>query len=267
VLSGDGGDEVWGGYPTYRAHSFAKYFAYLPESWRKGWISKLAELPRPKFGYQSWEWKLKRFILRWDNNPYLRHLRWMSSIDIEPLKKLFGNGFNFPRAFKEWESVNSPQSLNQMMAFDFRTYLSESVLTKVDRASMASSLEVRPPLLDSDLVEWAFSLPEKYKIRGNQGKYLLKKVALGKIPYEIIYRKKKGFGIPLAQWLNGPLLPQVRKVFHESPLWEKGALKRDVFLKWQIDHLNRQEDQSRPLWALLVLDHWMRKEGVNAFTK
>ena len=119
--------------------------------------------------------------------------------------------------------------LQRILALDFSTYMPGSVLAKVDRASMAHGLEVRPPLLDDTLVDWAFSLPSRYKVRRTRGKHLLKLAARGKIPDEIIDRPKKGFGIPLASWLRGPLRPRIEEVVARSPVWGTGLLGREVF--------------------------------------
>jgi asparagine synthase (glutamine-hydrolysing) len=138
------------------------------------------------------------------------------------------------------------------------------VLTKVDRASMAHGLEVRPPLLDDGLVDFAFSLPSRYKVRGQRGKYLLKRAARGQIPDEVIDRPKKGFAIPLAAWLRGPLRERLAAVVAGSPLWDLGLLDRAVFAGWQEEHQARKRDRSKPLWALYVLDRWFRRGGAGA---
>ena len=134
-----------------------------------------------------------------------------------------------------------------------------SVLTKVDRASMAHGLEVRPPLLDDALVERAFSLPSGYKVRRGVGKFLLKLAARGKIPDEIIDRPKKGFGIPLASWLRGPLKERIHEVVSRSPVFDRAILDGDVFRAWNDQHQAKRADHSKPLWAMLVLDHWYRR--------
>jgi asparagine synthase (glutamine-hydrolysing) len=149
--------------------------------------------------------------------------------------------------------------LNQLLALDFSTYLPGSVLTKVDRASMAHGLEVRPPLLDDALVELAFSLPSRLKVRGARGKVLLKRAARGKIPDAVIDRPKKGFAIPLAAWLRGPLAARLDAVLAESPLWESGLVDRTTFAAWRDEHRGRKRDRSKPLWALYVLDRWLRR--------
>ena len=126
-------------------------------------------------------------------------------------------------------------SLQRILALDFSTYMPGSVLTKVDRASMAHGLEVRPPLLDDALVQRAFSLPSSYKVRKGVGKFLLKLAARGKIPDEIIDRPKKGFGIPLAAWLRGPLRDRIEEVVARSPAFDGGVTIGSALLRQPVD--------------------------------
>ena len=260
VVGGDGGDELWGGYPTYRAHRYAAGYGLLPSWLRARVIAPAIDRLPVDHGYQSLEWKLRRFAHRFDDDRVRRHLRWMSSVDLPELATALGplNGVSpgtlaapLP-AGDDW--------LNRILALDFTTYMPGSVLTKVDRASMAHGLEVRPPLLDNPLVDWAFSLPSHYKLRGRRGKYLLKLAARGKLPDQVIDRPKKGFAIPLASWLGGPLRGRVEAVLADSPMWDLGALNRATFVEWNAQHRGRRHDRSKPLWALLVLDHWVRRE-------
>ncbi|MBI3556989.1 MAG: asparagine synthase (glutamine-hydrolyzing) [Deltaproteobacteria bacterium] len=258
VLGGDGGDELWAGYPTYRAHGYALLYQNIPSVLRKLLIDKaVARLP-VNDGYQSFEWKAKRFALRWDNDLLARHLRWMSSTDLPDLKLAVPQLREPARAERDQLAFASDQ-LNSLLALDFTTYLPGSVLTKVDRASMAHGLEVRPPLLDNELIDYAFGLPSRFKLRDGTGKYLFKLAARSHLPENIIHRPKKGFAIPLARWLRGPLATRLNGILEDSPVWNAGILKRNTFVAWQRSHQSRREDRSRPLWALLVLDAWMRK--------
>jgi asparagine synthase (glutamine-hydrolysing) len=209
--------------------------------------------------YQSFEWKLRRFTERWDGDPVVRHLRWMSSVDLPDLARaLPGLGASRPATLGA-ALPDTSDSLQRMLALDFSTYLPGSVLAKVDRASMAHGLEVRPPLLGNAMIEMAFRLPSRYKVRRGRGKVLFKRAARGHIPDEIIDRPKKGFGIPLGAWLRGPLRARIEEVVARSPLWGQAALDREVFEGWNRDHQQRRRDASKPLWALLVLDHWARR--------
>ena len=257
ALGGDGGDELWAGYPTYRAHSYAELYKQVPTFLRKQLINRaVAQLP-VKDAYQSFEWKAKRFALRWNDDALVRHLRWMSNTDYPDLHLAIPQFRNLPLGFAGMDA-----GLNALLALDFSTYLPGSVLTKVDRASMAHGLEVRPPLLDNELIDWAFALPARFKLRNGTGKYLFKLAARSHLPESIINRSKKGFAIPLARWLRGPLATRVSSVLENSPVWNTGILKRNTFLAWNRDHQSRREDRSRPLWSLIVLDAWLRKNSL-----
>jgi asparagine synthase (glutamine-hydrolysing) len=264
VVGGDGGDELWAGYPTYRAHRYAAIYGHLPRWLRAGLIEPVIDHLPVDHRYQSLEWKLRRFAQRFDDDRVRRHLRWMSSADLPDLASALDGG---PAVEPATLRARPPADgagdwLNQILALDFTTYMPGSVLTKVDRASMAHGLEVRPPLLDNALVDLAFSLPSTYKLRGQRGKYLLKRAAKGKVPDEVIERPKQGFAIPLASWLAGPLRARVESVLAGSPLWDLRVLSRATFITWYHQHRMRRSDRSKPLWALLVLDHWVRRNGV-----
>ncbi|HVZ87581.1 MAG TPA: asparagine synthase (glutamine-hydrolyzing) [Polyangia bacterium] len=261
VIGGDGGDELWGGYPTYRAHRLAAVYGAIP-----GWIRRhvieaaVARLPVDD-RYQSLEWKLRRFTGRWDDARTVRHLRWMSSVDLPDLPRAVPAARGLRPATLGARVPAGDDRMNQILALDFSTYMSGSVLAKVDRASMAHGLEVRPPLLDDALVDLAFSLPSRVKLRGGQLKHLLKLAARGRIPDAVIDRPKKGFGIPLAAWLRGPLAARLDAVVAESPLWDLGLVDRATFAAWNDEHRGLQRDRSKPLWALYVLDRWLRRTG------
>jgi asparagine synthase (glutamine-hydrolysing) len=259
VVGGDGGDETWGGYPTYRAHRYAAVYRRVPAFIRNQVIGRLVGLLPVDDRYQSLEWKARRFTKRWDDDVVTRHLRWMSSVDLPELARAIPAAKGLRPATLAAPLPETDDELQRILALDFSTYMPGSVLTKVDRASMAHGLEVRPPLLDDALVEHAFRLPSRYKVRGGSGKFLLKMAARGQIPDEIIDRPKKGFGIPLAAWLRGPLRDRVEEVTARSPALGSGILDGDVFRTWNRDHQAKRADHSKPLWALLVLDHWLRR--------
>lgn len=126
---------------------------------------------------------------------------------------------------------------------------------------MAHGLEVRPPLLDNELIDFSFSLPSSFKLRRGTTKYLFKRAARGHVPLDIITRPKKGFGIPLASWLRGALRAPVEEIVDRSPVWETGLVDQTTFRTWNAEHQQRRADRSKPLWALLVLDRWLRRSA------
>jgi asparagine synthase (glutamine-hydrolysing) len=264
VVGGDGGDELWGGYPTYRAHRYANIYAKIPAWIRSDVLPRaIARLPIDD-RYQSMEWKIRRFTGRWADDPTIRHLRWMSSVDLPDLALALPLSGGMTPATLAAPLPATSDSLQRILALDFTTYMPGSVLTKVDRASMAHGLEVRPPLLHNELVDWAFHLPSRYKLRGSRGKYLLKLAAKGKIPDSLIERPKKGFGIPLAKWLRGPLRGRLENLVEGSPIWDSGVLGRSAFQAWNREHQAKEKDHSKALWALFVLDHWFRGQQTQA---
>ena len=268
VLGGDGGDELWGGYPTYKAHRAAGIYAAIPGVVRRQVIARLVGALPIADRYQSLEWKLRRFTERFDDDRVTRHLRWMSNVDLPELGLAIPAARGLTPATLEAPHPSGGDWLNAILALDFATYMPGSVLTKVDRAAMAHGLEVRPPLLGNAMVDLAFSLPSRDKVRSRLGsttsKFLLKKAVRGRIPDEVIDRPKKGFGIPLAAWLRGPLAPRVEAVVAESPLWDLGCADQAVFARWFDEHRARRRDRSKPLWALYVLDRWLRRNGTAA---
>jgi asparagine synthase (glutamine-hydrolysing) len=261
VLGGDGGDELFGGYVTYKAHAYARVARLLPLRARP--LQALVAGLRERDRYQSLEWKLKRFVLRWDDEPRRRHLRWMSNLDLDDVAAALPTTAGSTPSPLDGTFEDTTDWLDRLLALDFFTYLPGSVLTKVDRASMAHGLEVRPPLLDNEMIDWAFSLPSSLKLRRGETKYVLKLAATGHLPEPIIRRPKKGFGIPLRAWLRGPMRERVRRALEPSALWDSGLLDRGAFQMWGGMHAERRGDHSKALWALIVLDEWVRREGIS----
>jgi asparagine synthase (glutamine-hydrolysing) len=154
---------------------------------------------------------------------------------------------------------SSEDPLSQVQYADFKTYLPGDILTKVDRASMASSLEVRVPLLDHTLVEWAARIPSHLKLRGGQGKHLLKIALEPYVPRQILYRPKQGFVVPLAAWFRGPLRRRLRETLCGSVLRDSGLFDSDTIEKLINQHQSGARDHSAPLWMLLMMEAFLRQ--------
>ncbi len=151
------------------------------------------------------------------------------------------------------------------MGQDVRLYLTHSVLAKVDRASMATSLEVRAPLLDTAVAEFAARLPMKWKLHGLGGKYLLKRVGERLLPHDIVHRKKKGFGMPTGRWLKGPLHDQARSLLLGADSLAAGGRISSVEVTRLLDeHRAGSVDHRQRLWTLLVLEQWRRAHRIAA---
>jgi asparagine synthase (glutamine-hydrolysing) len=264
ALGGDGADELFGGYPTYVAHApHTRLVAPVVRAANAGlgaariarWLERVPASDR----YQALDWKLKRFVGRWDDDLVRRHLRWMSSLDLPALADAMGPRARVPATLSEphrwWDDP-----VTTATTLDFATYMPGSVLTKVDRASMAHGLEARPPFLDEGVLALARRLPASARVRGSVGKVLLREAARELVPAPILDRKKHGFSVPLAAWLRGPLSARLDAILADSPVWS--ALARDPFVRWVAAHRARRGDHAKALWSLVVLDRTMRRHGL-----
>ena len=253
ALSGDGGDELFGGYNPYQfLPRVWQSLAWLPAPVRRALQSALAPLPLPdKLA------KLRQVMAaRTPQDLYRQVLsHWPSPESLvlgsnEPATLL-----NTPRA---WPSVDSFE--HWMMAVDAQTYMVDDVLTKVDRAAMANSLETRVPLLDHRVVELAWRLPLHMKIRDGQGKWVLRQVLYKHVPKEMIERPKKGFSIPLAAWLRGPLRDWAEALLNESRLKAEGYLNPAPIRKAWLAHVQGRADHSTRLWGVLMFQAWLEEQ-------
>ena len=260
ALGGDGADELFGGYPTYRAHVLhARLLRPITPLFRSSRARGLLDRIPASDRYQALDWKVKRFLARWDDDVSTRHLRWMSALDLPELHEALGDRFVTPATLSEHVRGADPIAITT--ALDFRTYMPGSVLTKVDRASMAHGLEARPPFLDEKVVALARRVPSRDKVRGSVSKWILREASKRALPPSILERAKHGFSVPLAAWLRGPLAPRVRAILADSPCWS--VLDRSAFVRFADAHASRRGDHAKGLWALVVLDAWMRRRGVS----
>ena len=164
------------------------------------------------------------------------------------------------RSFREYASrVKTNEPLDQLLYIDGKTYLPGDILTKVDRMSMATSLEVRVPLLDHKLIEFVTKVPASLKLAGTETKHLLKRVAKDLIPSEILDRPKQGFGIPLEQWINHQLRDQIRETLREPRTRQRGYVNSKYVDLILDEHHKGRRDHSFALWGLLILELWHRQ--------
>jgi len=171
------------------------------------------------------------------------------------------NGYNAVEVLRRHQA-RSPagDAVSQVQYLDMKTYLVGDILTKVDRASMAHALEVRVPFLDHKLVEWVSGLPVDYKLRGTEGKYMLKRALEPHLPHDIMYRRKMGFSIPVAEWFRGPLLGKLRQAL-SSPRMADTGLFDMTFLGTMVDlHARGVRDYSASLWSLLMFEAFLRND-------
>ncbi|MEE8393284.1 MAG: asparagine synthase (glutamine-hydrolyzing) [Rhodospirillales bacterium] len=258
ALGGDGGDELFAGYSTFRARRYSALMACLPAALGAAVRRGLDCLPASE-GYMS-----PGFVLRYvsqgfghspDRQPYL----WMAPFTQGEKARLWRRealpaqtGVFAP--IDEWLDQGAPSDPMERLLYLFTvTYLAEDILAKVDRASMMNSLEVRAPFLDRAFAEFALSLPSRCKINGTKTKYLLKKLAARHVPRETVYRPKHGFGLPLSDLLRGPLYEPVSGVLMDSDNPAAGWFDRNVIEGYLKEHKEERRDHRKKLWTLYVL--------------
>jgi asparagine synthase (glutamine-hydrolysing) len=252
ALSGDGGDELFGGYNPYQfLPRVLESLTWLPAPLRSALQSMLAPLPLPaKLA------KLREVMAAATQQDLYRQVlsHWPSPESLVLGAKEPATLLNTPDA---WPTVDSFE--HWMMAMDAQTYMVDDVLTKVDRAAMANSLETRVPLLDHRVVELAWRMPLHMKIRDGQGKWVLRQVLYKHVPKELIERPKKGFSIPLAAWLRGPLRDWAEDLLNESRLKAEGYLNPAPIRKAWLAHVQGKGDYSTRLWGVLMFQAWLEE--------
>jgi asparagine synthase (glutamine-hydrolysing) len=263
ALAGDGGDELFAGYPTYQAHRLAAMYARVPRPIRASVIEPLVARLPVSFDNLSLDFRLKRFVIGIDEPPVHRHLGWMGAFTPAAQRELLTPAVlaelgGFTPFTVPWDlaAAGATDAVDQALALDLHGYLGEGVLTKTDRASMAASLEVRVPLLDRRVVELAATMPTRMKLRGLTTKFVLKESLRGLVPDTILRRSKKGFGIPLARWLNGALAPLVDDLLAPDRLRRRGLMRPEVVARLLAEHRAGRRDHRKPLYTLLAFELW-----------
>ncbi|MHB8613895.1 MAG: asparagine synthase (glutamine-hydrolyzing) [Candidatus Dormibacteraceae bacterium] len=261
ALGGDGGDELFAGYPTLQAHRLAAYYLKAPRVLREGLVEPVVRRLPVSRSNLSFDFRAKRFVGGAAYPTAERHRRWMGSFDRderaavlsdEVRHQLPANGTHEPD-FGQGAYANP---LNQVLLMDMRLYLENDILVKLDRASMMASLEGRVPLLNNDFVEYATHLPLNMKLRGLRSKFLLKRALRGILPDSILHRPKKGFGIPVAHWFRGPLKEQMLSVLSPGRLARQGFFDPKGVKRLMDDHLEGRRDNRKQLWTLFAFELW-----------
>jgi asparagine synthase (glutamine-hydrolysing) len=250
ALVGEGGDELFGGYPTYIGAQFAERYAHLPRPLKRA-IERVVKAWPPSDKKVTLSFVLKKFIEGAEMDGILRHFLWTSTISPTLLRRL---GIN--QAPQWFGSRSQDELLDLVQQNDLETTLAEGLLTKADRASMGSALELRAPFLDQAVMEFAAILPPAERIRRLKTKVFLKRYALRYLPPSIVYRKKRGLSVPLAAWLRGPLREWAESQLHSQLLGAVGVDNRAA-LELLEEHCRRRADHARALWTLIVLSEWL----------
>jgi asparagine synthase (glutamine-hydrolysing) len=270
ALSGDGADELFAGYPTYYAHKLVRHLP-APLVQVMGASAGLAHRLLPvRFVNLSSEYKLKKFLDGLDPEPIARHMRWMGTFVPDDLPKLlvdYDGGAQRELAALVLEPAREANGwLDELLRTDQRFYLQDGVLVKVDRASMAHSLEVRVPFLDREMVAFADGLRANAKLRGRRSKALLRDYAATRFPRSIARRPKKGFGAPLGQWFRAELRPLLDDVFSRARIESRGIFKAAFVRALLEDHWSGRRDNRKQIFNLLSFtlwhDHFVAKDSV-----
>ncbi len=263
ALGGDGGDEIFAGYPMYFGHKMARVYDSIPRFLRSGLIEPIVNNLPVSTKNLSFDYKAKRFVAASKYDLVTRHHSWFGSFSIDQQNELLSKDVlaqtssDIYKGAKDLLKITDAQNeIEQMQFLDMNFYMAEDILTKVDRASMAVSLEVRAPFLDPRVAEFAASLPPEYKLNGNKGKYILKKAVADLLPKTILQRPKKGFGIPIAEWLKNRLNPLMHDLLGIDRLKNQGLFNADFVQKLIKEHEQNIASHHKQLWTLLVFQLW-----------
>jgi asparagine synthase (glutamine-hydrolysing) len=268
ALSGDGGDELFGGYETYVAQGLARKWARIPAALRAAVVHPLLRALGPRPAKKGWVNMARRFVEGFEHDPALGHARWRLFAGPQALARLLT-----PEARAACSTpvgahivalsrrAGDRGELDRSLYVDLKSYLCDNILVKVDRMSMACSLEARVPYLDPELVELAFRVPAELKVSGRRTKVLLKRVAARHLPGECVYRPKQGFSIPIKRWLGGEFRPLMEELLAPARLAAGGLFDPAEVGRLKTEHLTGRENHSHVLWALLVFQDWRARWG------
>ncbi len=266
VLSGDGGDELFGGYETYLADEKARLYGRIPQVIRSQAIERSLRILKPQAQKKGLINKAKRFIAGLDHPEALSHTRWRlfagEQIQQTLLTQDAMSTITQPvntHILELFQQAGDREPLNRSLYVDVKSYLCDNILTKVDRMSMAVSLEARVPFLDRELVELAFRIPSQYKIAQGKTKVLLKTLAAQRVPHNCVYRPKEGFSIPIKQWLKTQFRPILEDYLQADILQEQGLFEPDTVEQLKQEHFANNANHSHLLWSLIVFQAWYRR--------
>jgi asparagine synthase (glutamine-hydrolysing) len=266
ALNGDGGDECFAGYERYVAMNWAESYHRLPAVLRRRLIEPAVALI-PFAENRGTLARGKRFLSAASLPTAARYLKWMSAFDPEAKRALYSEKFwpNTDRAsaaslLEPWfTAVNGAGLVDALLLADTMTYLPNDLLVKVDIASMAVSLEARSPFLDHHVIEFAASLPERLKLRGQTTKYLLKRALRGILPAENLDRRKMGFGVPIGHWFRGAMQGFVREILLAEKSLNRGLFRPQEVKRLIESHTLGERDYSTKLWTLMMLELWFNR--------
>lgn len=268
ALSGDGGDELFGGYETYIAQEKAAAWRRVPALVRSGVVEPAVRMLAPSAQKKGLINKAKRFVEGLEHDEALGHARWRLFMGEALRAEIFTSEVQQELLTPIDEHIADLQeksrdrdALHRALYVDARSYLVDNCLVKVDRMSMACSLEVRVPFLDRNLVDLAFGVPSHLKVRSGKTKIVLKRIACRHIPAECVHRRKEGFSVPMKHWLRGAFAPLLEEYLDPSQLAREGLFCVDVVQRLKAEHMSNRANHSHLLWALMVFQDWRRRWG------
>ncbi|MCP4204112.1 MAG: asparagine synthase (glutamine-hydrolyzing) [bacterium] len=264
VLSGEGADELFAGYPTYLGHRVAAGYRKLPGGLRKALVRSALRLMPVKMGNVGPGYLLERFAIAAEKDLVERHHTWFGSIGpglqqeilSSPLREGLASDQPLSSARDRLAGRDFPDDLSLLLYTDFTMYLQDDLLTKVDRATMLASLEARAPFLDHDLAEFVAGLPSSQKLSGLTTKAILRRTVRKRLPKEVLSRRKRGFNIPFSRWVLHGLGRDLQKRFARDRIEARGLLSPEGVNRLLADHLACRADHRKPLFNLLALDLW-----------
>jgi asparagine synthase (glutamine-hydrolysing) len=267
ALSGDGGDELFGGYGNYIIDKIGMIYNKIPLVIKEELIPFIQKIIPDSSNNIYGKAKLKKFLNTAPMTPAHRHIFWLSCFSEDAKKELYTekklkqvldiDSINKYSIF--FDKRNMSDFINNCIYVDMKTVLPDDYLTKVDRMSMANSLEVRVPFLDHKMVEFVFSISSKYKIRGLTTKYLLRKIMKDKLPEKILKGKKRGFSIPLTRWLRQDFSILIKEFLSENDVKRRGYFNYSFIKSLSDNHLSGKIDNSKLLWILICFEIWHRR--------
>jgi asparagine synthase (glutamine-hydrolysing) len=268
VLGGDGGDELFAGYPSFQAHKVVEALSFLPVGWRD-WLGHLVRRLPVSHHYTSVEYLMQQFLKGLGLPPEVRFLLWMGCYGNAEKQQLFSTDFRQQLAggdpFEDVARYVRRSGLigdfERLQYLCLKLYFQDDILVKMDRSSMAHSLEVRVPFMDRDLMEYACRIQPFNKLRGMQTKYVLKRALHGLLPDDIIHRRKAGFMMPVARWLSGEMRETVEDLCSPGAVSRAGLFDAAFVRQILDEHFQRRRDHRKHIYPLVCFMAWLRNQG------
>jgi asparagine synthase (glutamine-hydrolysing) len=263
ALGGDGGDELFAGYDPFLADFWANQYSKIPPFINKHFIKTIVDRLPVSDRNMSLDFKAKRFLMYVYDNPVERNQLWLGALNRKEQNSLFStNVLDILQDFNPLSVIDIPHYSKSLISLSHhyqKYYLTDDILFKIDRAGMMVSLEARSPFLDVEVAEFANSLPSSFKLKNLCRKYILKKAFKNKLPHQILYRKKKGFGIPLTKWIKEDLRSEIDHYFSPEYIKKQAIFNKDYLQTILKAHLSSKVDNRKQIWCIYMFQKWYEK--------